>query len=494
MSGTTSREPRLFEKTLANLADAWREVSAGAARTVGRIASADDRVDPSDLRTLMRACVESRGGEVSARGRAAELGRRYLAMDRQSRYVFFDILAREFACSDTQIAAAVDAYLVAADRVARREAETLLRRKLTPPRQTVLRQFNAMPEGTKFLVDMRADLIDLLETNPELRLLDEDLREILTAWFDVGLLDFHAISWQSSAALLEKLIAYEAVHEIRDWDDLRDRLDSDRRCYALFHPRMPQEPLAFIEVALTRTMAGSIQGLLNEAAPPGDPNEARAAVFYSISNTQRGLLGISFGEYLIKQVVGQLHGELPQLHTFATLSPIPCFRSWLSRVSPAMVRALTDEDERNALTAAAGINDPHTALKRLVERMGEGDDNTADSLLNGPMIRLCARYFLDRRSDGAPVDPVARFHLKNGARLERINLRGDVSAKGIRQAAGLMVNYRYDRGEMETNHEAYVRAGRIALSNEITGLLRGWKDPDGTPLRQLAMSGDAAME
>jgi malonyl-CoA decarboxylase len=486
-SEPTSREPRLFERTLANLADAWRDISSSAARTVGRIQAEGDRHDPSDLRALLRACIEARGGEVSARGRAAELGRRYLAMDDDARLGFFKCLAEEFGCPAQSVESAIARYHEADGPAARRDAESRLRQALVPPRVTVLRQFNAVPDGTKFLVDMRAALLDFLPEYPELRPLDTDLRELLTSWFDVGFLDFQQITWQSSAALLEKLIAYEAVHEIRDWNDLRDRLDSDRRCYALFHPRMPDEPLAFIEVALTRRMASSIQHLLDDEAPADDPAEARAAIFYSISNTQRGLRQISFGDHLIKRVVGELHREFPQIATFATLSPIPGFRRWLNDLAPVTVRNLTDDEERAAICAQAGTNDPHAAFKLLVAELGsKSGGNGAAVVLQAPLMRLAARYFVARRADGTPVDPVARFHLKNGARLERINWLADVSEKGLRQAAGLMVNYRYDLDALESNHEAYMREGRILLGPEVAGLLRGWKEPDGTPVRRLA--------
>ncbi len=488
MSETANREPRLFTRTLANLAGAWREVSAGAARTVERVTPDSRRNEVDGLRWLMQACVEARGGEVSARGRAAELGRRYLAMTPEQRLTFFTLLAQEFGCRSDAVESAIDAYHDAADASTRVRAETRLRRALEPQRVTILRQFHAIPDGTKFLVDMRAELLKHVGAHPELKRLDDDLRDLLIAWFDVGFLDFQQITWHSSAALLDKLIAYEAVHEIRDWDDLRDRLDSDRRCYALFHPRMPEEPLAFIEVALTRSMAASVQRLLDDETPPDDPGQARAAIFYSISNTQQGLRGISFGDHLIKQVVGRLHQELPRLEVFATLSPIPGFREWLAHVPPATVRALSDEDERRAWAELAGHNDPATALITLVERLadeGAGSDTLA-SALKAPLMRLCARYLLTRRNDGFPRDPVARFHLKNGARLERLNWLGDVSAKGMRQSAGMMVNYRYHLGEIESNHEAYMREGRITLGSDVQSLLRGWKDPDGTPLRNLA--------
>lgn len=482
----SQRTSTFFERALTNLATAWRDVAAGAARSVGWSALDDGVGDEKVLRKLMKDCLEARGGEVSARGRAADLGRRYLTMDQAGKLRFLTILAQDFACEPGSVRKAIRAYQDAGDLARRLDAEAELRQALVPARVKLLTQFNALPDGTKFLVDLRADLLRLSSRNPHLRCLEADLRELLTTWFDVGFLDLQKITWHSSAALLEKLIAYEAVHEIRDWNDLRNRLDSDRRCFALFHPRMPDEPLAFVEVALTRAMAGSIQTLLDEEAPADDPGKAEAAIFYSVTNTQQGLRGISFGEYLIKQVVGNLAAELPQIETFATLSPIPGFRVWLDRAPVEVLEALTSEEERSLLSVSAGLKDFRGALQALLTRADWPRDEEVSMALRRPLTRLCARYLLERRENGWPLDPVARFHLKNGARLERINWLGDISAKGLRQSAGMMANYRYVVADIERNHEAYMRDGRITLGNDVRSLLRGWKDLDGRPLRRLA--------
>ncbi len=482
MSETSEREATIFGRTLSNLSSAWRDVTT----SVGWPASSGEDGNVRALRRLMRECLESRGGESSARSRVAELGRRYLQLDQTGKVRFLKLLAVEFACDESKVSAAMQRYRDASELSERLEAETRLRQVLVPPRVKLLTQFNALPEGTKFLVDMRADLLPLIDGDPHLSHLEEDLRELLTSWFDVGFIDLQEITWHSSAALLEKLIAYEAVHEIRDWGDLRNRLDSDRRCYALFHPRMVEEPLAFVEVALTDQMAESIQALLDESAPADDPKDARAAIFYSISNTQQGLRGISFGDYLIKQVVGQLNQELPKLDTFATLSPIPNFREWLDRAPLASLTGMTTDAERDAIIKLAGSGDLSEALRSLLAWDRWPHDDAVSEALRAPMLRFCARYLLERRGNGQPIDPVARFHLKNGARVERINWLGDTSAKGLRQSAGMMVNYRYIVEHIEQNHEAYLHDNRIVLGSEVRSLLRGWKAPDGTPLRKLA--------
>ena len=282
-----------------------------------------------------------------------------------------------------------------------------------------------------------------------------------------------AISWDSPAALLEKLIAYEAVHEIRSWADLRNRLDRDRRCYGFFHPRMPDEPLIFVEVALVKGLAGSVQALLDENAPVADPKEADAAIFYSISNTQDGLRGISFGSFLIKRVVDALAADLPQLKIFSTLSPIPGFRRWLEGALVADPELLPDTARAAIAERDAAFADPE-ALSKLLAAPGWEQDKALAAALHEPLERLCARY-LTVQPKGRLLDPVARFHLGNGARIERLNWLGDVSAKGLKESAGLMVNYLYRREDIEDNHEAYARDGTVAVSAEIADLLAPWR-------------------
>ncbi|MGH7185178.1 MAG: malonyl-CoA decarboxylase domain-containing protein, partial [Pseudomonadota bacterium] len=316
---------------------------------------------------------------------------------------------------------------------------------------------------------------------------DTDLCELLTSWFDVGFLDIGRITWDSPASLLEKLIDYEAVHEIRSWDDLRNRVDSDRRLFALFHPRMPDEPLAFVEVALVKGMASSIQALLDERAAKLDPADGDTAIFYSISNTQRGLRGISFGDYLIKRVVQRLAKELPQIKTFATLSPVPGFAAWLAGAGAGLIEPALSEAERGGVRALGGLDDTGAALRAILAGADWWRDPVVRKALKEPLLRLGARYMLERRDSGEPVDPVARFHLKNGARLERLNWLGDTSEQGLRQAAGLMVNYRYVLDDIETNHEAYMKDGRIVMAADLRALTKGLSDTGGGSPRRLGL-------
>jgi len=338
----------------------------------------------------------------------------------------------------------------------------------------LLRQFNALPEGVKFLVDRRAELIAINGDNPALRGLADDLRDLLANWFDIGFLQLQRITWDSPAALLEKLMAYEAVHEIRGWTDLKNRLEADRRCCAFFHPRMPDEPLIFVEVALVTGIAGNIHALLDEAAPIGDPQVADSAIFYSISNCQQGLVGISLGDFLIKRVVDALATELPRLKSFATLSPLPGFRAWLTAEAERKGLLLAGEMRpMQALGDGLDEDSPDRILLRLLDRSDWREDSRIAAGLRDPLLRLCARYLLEAHApSGRALDPVAHFHLSNGARVERLNWLGDVSTKGLQQSAGIMVNYLYRQGDIEANHEAYRDEGRVAASSAVRGLAR----------------------
>ncbi len=477
--GQTEQDKGVFERALGNLRKAWRGI-AGAdfdAEAAGRNPGLPD-ADRDRLRQQMRACLFSHGGEVSARSRAAALGHAYLALDGGGRERFLGVLADDFDIDRMAVDEAIDTLHEAAGgdvHDARWQAEQRLRKALEAPRVRLLTQFNALPEGVKFLVDMRADLLRLAKNNPSLKALEGDLKGLLATWFDVDFLELRRITWKtSSAALLEKLIAYEAVHAIESWDDLKDRLDSDRRCFAYFHPRMPDEPLIFVEVALTGGIVGNVQDLLDADAPVADPAEADTAVFYSISNAQKGLAGISFGNFLIKRVADSLAGEFKGLKRFSTLSPVPGFRDWLDWVLTHEPDPVLGSEADALLARAAGAENPKKALGALLDRPGwYGEEGVAEAL-KAPMMRLCARYLLnERRRDGRARDQVAHFHLSNGAYVERINWLGDRSARGLERSAGMMVNYLYDLARVEANFEAYRAAGEVAASAAVKALFKG---------------------
>ena len=313
MSQTEAAASTLFDRTLAGLKGAVRGLIGGD------ILDPDPDLKKGDaerIRERLWACLEGKGGEVSARNRAAELGKAYMQLSETGRRRYLTILATEFD-RDPEAAERAAAALAAATPEGRAAAEDALRDALSAPRERLLRQFNALTDGVKFLVDLRYDLMRFARGDEALSGLEKDLKRLLASWFDVGFLKLRRIDWNAPASLLEKLIDYEAVHAIRSWQDLKNRLDSDRRCYAFFHPSMPDEPLIFVEVALEAGLADNVHALLDEESPVGDASRADTAVFYSISNAQRGLAGIAFGDFLIKRVVDDLRAELPNLKTFA---------------------------------------------------------------------------------------------------------------------------------------------------------------------------------
>ncbi len=467
----------MVDRTLGNLRslrNAWRDIAASARGVLSGAPRPDlSREDADHLREQLRACLDGRGGVVSARARAADLGRTYLALNATGRERFLRLLAEEFDIDHAAIAEIGERLLNARKEPERRTIERELRARLEPPRLELLKQFNGIPEGVKFLVDMRAELMSMARDDAVLAGLELDLKILLTSWFDVGFLELKRITWEAPASLLEKLIVYEAVHEIRSWTDLKNRLEADRRCFAYFHPRMPDEPLIFVEVALVSGMSDNVQSLLDETAPVGDPVAADTATFYSISNCQRGLAGISFGDFLIKRVVDALASELPHIDTFATLSPIPGFRAWLEkRVADAGDDLLTP-GERKLLQQQLPGEVSRLGIIGLLARPRWQEDAAVAQVLRGPLLRLAARYLmLEKAAGGRALDPVAHFHLTNGARMERLNWLADLSPKGMRQSAGIMINYLYRLDDIEGNHEAYRGEGRIVASTAMSRLAK----------------------
>jgi malonyl-CoA decarboxylase len=362
----------------------------------------------------------------------------------------------------------------AKDIAERATAKAALRQALEPPRLKLLTQFTSIPDGRKFLVDLRGSLLKIRGNDKLLTALDADLRGLLAAWFDIGFLELQRIDWNSPAALLERLVDYEAVHAIRSWRDLKNRLDSDRRCYAFFHPRMPGEPLIFVEVALVKGLAGSVQDLLDEKAPVQDPSHADTAIFYSISNCQSGLAGISFGNFLIKRVVEELSAEFRNLKTFATLSPIPGFRRWLDPLLARNEPRLLSDEEAAALASAFPADTGCAALAEVIAKRHWWRDTVLRRTVEPVLTRLAARYLMVEANGTRAKDAVAHFHMSNGARVERLNMAGDTSDKGAKESATLMVNYLYDPGKIEAWHEDYAGEGKRNASTAVRKLARGW--------------------
>ena len=391
--------------------------------------------------TQLQAIVDPRVSEVEGGRRAKALADWYLQASPEERRDCWLLMSEQFGPDPAKLQLARLQYEAAQGSAEEGAAEIRLRRAFTSPRTRLLQRFAAFPEGMRFLVDLRAELLPHLKADKRLLPLDAELESLFSTWFDVAFLELRRISWDSPASLVEKLIKYEAVHDIRSWGDVKNRLDSDRRCYGFFHPRLPDEPLIFVEVAFADGMADCITPLLDESAAPCDLSRATAAIFYSISNTQTGLRGVSFGDSLIKRVVETLKVDLPKLKTFATLSPIPGLRAWMQKNAPAEL--------------LAGLDDP-LALP-------------AKSPLRAQALAWAARYLGKETQDGKPLDAVARFHLGNGARVERLNWAGDPSPKGLKQSYGVMVNYLYDLKRLD-KHRTLLSQGQIPVSGAVEAL------------------------
>jgi malonyl-CoA decarboxylase len=448
-------------------------MSRGLSKVRALMASATTRkAEPTEktlerVRQQLHECAEGRGGEVSTRQRAAKLAHTYLGLDEAGQHAFLRLIALEFGPDPARVDQAHAAYQAAVGTEGQWDAEAQLRGAMRSSRLRILTQFAAIEQGVKFLVDLRADLLKFQKSDPVLRSLDRELQSRLAAWFDVGFLELSRITWQSPAALLEKLVQYEAVHAIQSWNDLKNRLDSDRRCYGFFHPRMPLEPLIFVEVALVEGLADNVQALLDEQAPVVDNHKASTAIFYSISNTQGGLRGISFGNFLIKRVVADLQRDFPQLKTFATLSPMPGLVRWVATHPDAVAASFTATDlKRLAAAGVSGLEAPEIQAL-LAGDTGWHSQAELAQALRDPLLRLAAHYLLHGRRGDGPADPVARFHLGNGARVEQLNWLADTSAKGMAQSWGLMVNYLYDPDRIEPNLEAFAADGRIDAAAAI---------------------------
>nr|WP_295775269.1 malonyl-CoA decarboxylase [Rhodoferax sp.] len=432
----------------------------------------DEALSPRMLRRSLQelqAMIDPRVSEVEGGRRASAMAAWYIGATAQRRRDLWLLMSEQFVADPVKVKAAQAQFAATIGTPDEAVAEVNYRRATVSPRRRLLQRFSVYPGGIQFLVDMRAEMQPALKQDKRLMALDVEMEYMFSTWFDVGFLDLRRISWDSPASLIEKLIKYEAVHDIKSWADVKNRLDSDRRCYGFFHPRLPDVPLIFVEVALVDGIASNITPLLDELAADADLAKATTAIFYSISNTQTGLRGVSFGDSLIKRVVESLTSEFPKLKIFATLSPIPGFRSWLGKNATAMLATL-DDKERSALGRAVGF-EPPGATHFLTA--AETSLHLTDKSPVRQMLMRCAAHYLGQATvDGKPVDPVARFHLGNGARVERLNWAGDPSNKGLKQSYGLMVNYLYDLKRLD-KHRAQLAQGKAPVSSSVQQLFLG---------------------
>ena len=397
----------------------------------------------SDLLSKCRQLLHHRG-EASGLALASEVIEDYQGLDDANRMRFFKALASDFDTNHTAVIAAARRF--EDDQNAHHLAE--LAKSVEAPRVKLFRRMNMAPDATRILVKMRGALLEALPEHPQLRRVEADLKHQFVSWFNRGFLELRVIDWNSPAAVLERIIAYESVHAIQGWDDLRSRLGDQRMCFAFFHPAMPDDPLVFVEVALTPGIPTAIAPLINKTGEPAEQKDLDTVVFYSISNCHPGLAGVSFGNFLIKQVVEEIGKRYPKAKRYVTLSPIPGFCQWLAKQdNPAEL----DVQELRSLAKVEGTD-------------------TTDSRWEST-IALCAQYLVTKSANGLAMDPVARFHLGNGASLHAIHWAADLSDKGVEQSIGLMVNYLYDLGSIEENHDAYFDQGKVATSRVVARLL-----------------------
>ena len=404
------------------------------------------------LNSLIKLCqtLIKRRGEASGTALAKEIVDGIHLLNPVDTVKFLQMLAVDFSPKPETILRAAESYI----KTQNYETLKSLSAAIESPRLELLRLINIAPGGIAIIIALREKLLIEIKQYRYLEPVESDMFHLLTSWFNRGFLTFQQIDWNTPAVVLEKLIEYEAVHEIQGWNDLRRRLAEDRRCFAFFHPALPNEPLIFVEVAYTKGVARKIQPLLDDPLKNSENQESNTAIFYSISNCQEGLRGIGMGNFLIKQVVDFITTETPQIKNFCTLSPIPRFTKWLQEEYLDQNDEFLAKEERALLTQNGWFKD------RLVRKR-----------LKSKLIQLCARYLYRGKKRNRPIDPVTRFHLGNGAEIEAINWEADLSERGLSQSAGLMVNYRYNPAKIVSNHEAYTNDGKISISSQVKKLL-----------------------
>lgn len=424
--------------------------------------SARDHASARTVRDACRTLMSERGTANSVKF-AAQVIEQYEALSGAARAEFLAMLAEEFSPDPQRVLEQAHRYAET------RSAESLVElfNEVEPPRQELLRRINRAPKGAATLLRIRTELLHELKQHPELAAVEADFRHLLSSWYDPGFLKLERVDWRTPAHLLEQIIQHEAVHAIRDWNDLRRRLQPDRRCFTFLHPILPEDLLIFVEVALVHAMPDAIAPLIEGSDVDLHPERMRCAVFYSISNCQPGLRGVSLGNFLIKQVCETLKSEFPRLTRFCTLSPMPGFAAWLRRGSPVDAKRIPKGAEarvgqaRNVLQVAFGDHRQAPDLAAL---------DAAEKPVRDALLRLAGAYLLITRTRDATSDPVANFHLGNGARVERLNYLANRSARGLRESWGLMVNYVYDLPAIEQYHENFVE-GKVGTSREVLRLV-----------------------
>lgn len=456
----------ISKKTAAKIMNAWYD----SGKKPHKITPDIPEKDIKQLVKQIDSCIKGESGDISKQAGVIHLATIYIQATETGKQNFLKTLASEFDIDlkfVTKKIRELNQIKNGEENVV--DAEIQLVKYLTPPRVIFLKQLLDLPNGFIFLKDMREDILRFKKNNPRLKKLDLDIKTILKSYFDINLLELNEISWNSPASVLERLIQYEAVHEIKSWKHLKHRLLASHRMFGFFHPIMPNDPIIFVEVAFVKGLANNIQKLIELEYDPEDAEQADTAIFYSISSTQKGLRGINFGNFLIKQVVKEVGSVLPNIKNFATLSPIPMFRFWLMKYLSEGGDCFCIEEEIVKIINLSNKTDINDALIELVtENDWFTDDNTTE-ILKKPLLRLCLYYLTKvKRNDKIKAyDPVANFHLSNGAKIDQLNWLGDISEKGFDQSFGIMVNYKYKLTKITVNHEKYMTEGKIYVSKIV---------------------------
>ena len=452
----------ISQKTIHDIYKEWEEIGNPKITFSPDI---DQDSEELDLKEKMNDCILEKGGDYSNNARIVELGLIYLNCTINGKIKFLSILSREFDIDTDYLNEKILKLKTSENDKELISAELELRNALIPPRYKLLKQFIKLPNGFIFLRDMREDLLPFSKNIPRLKKLDGDLKNMLVSFFDISFLDLSKISWNSPAALLEKLIEYESVHEIGSWNNLKHRLHTDRKIFAFMHHKIPNDPLVFVEVALVNGISDSIQKLLDVKSPDLNPHDADTAIFYSISSTQKGLKGINFGNFLIKRVVKEINKELPNIKNFSTLSPIPTFRKWVEKLELDDDRFFTGVDLKKMKKSER--KEPIKSLLNILKK-----NNKRVEVIKVPLMRMVSHYLLNEKRGEKALDPVANFHLRNGAKVYQLNWMGDTSEKGMKQSYGIMVNYYYELNKIVENHEKYVSDNKISATKNVRDYLK----------------------
>jgi len=456
----------ISQKTIHKIIQAWNDSGNQPSKLTPDIKSKEQIV----LKKLITTCINNRGGEITHQAELVHLAMIYLNSSEEGKKNFLKVLAFEFDVDLNKLSEQIEELKsLSEDAPERIKAEIELSNALISPRIVFLQQLSTLPNGFIFLKDMREFLLNHEKEIPRLKKLDTDIFKILKAYFDVNLLKLKEINWGSPATTLENLIQYEAVHEIKSWKHLKHRLLSDHIMFGFFHPTMPYDPLIFVEVALVKGLAGNIQKLIELDSKEGNPDEADTAIFYSISSTQKGLRGINFGNFLIKRVVKTLSEDYPHIKTYSTLSPIPLLKKWVISHLEGGCKTLCKKSETEKLTKATGETDASKALLKIINTEKWHEDKKLIEVAKLPLMRLTLHYLKTAKRKGKTnaFDPVANFHLTNGAEIGQLNWLGDTSEKGFEQSFGIMVNYRYNLSRIIQNHESYMSKGIVSVTKNI---------------------------